>query len=131
MVFRDISAEPTFWIDNDATIVNGDCYWLAAERRDSEDPLWLAAAVGNSTFAEAFYDHRFHNKLYAGRRRFITQYVEHFPLPNPTAAIGRRIIAAAKEVYAKADSSTSDDLKRRLNALVWEAFGLSVEEVSR
>jgi hypothetical protein len=130
LVFRDIAVEPTFWIDNEGTVVNGDCYWITAERRDSEDLLWLAAAVANSTFAEAFYDHRFHNKLYAGRRRFITQYVEQFPLPDPMTSMGHRIIDAAKEIYELRDDPKAADLERRLNRLVWEAFGLSVEEIT-
>jgi tRNA1(Val) A37 N6-methylase TrmN6 len=130
LVFRDISAEPVFWIDNDGTVVNGDCYWIAAERAGAEDLLWLAAAVANSTFAESFYDRRFNNKLYAGRRRFITQYVEQFPLPSPTSTMGRSIIGAAKEIYRLVDDSRAVDLGRHLNRLVWEAFGL-VEEVGR
>ncbi len=131
LVFRDIAAEPTFWIDKEGTIVNGDCYWIAPERPCSEDLLWLAAAVANSTFAEAFYDHRFHNKLYAGRRRFITQYVEQFPLPDPTSTTGHRIIEGAKEIYTLADNPRAADLETRLNQLVWEAFGLPVEEIAR
>ena len=69
-------------MDLDGTIVNGDCYWLAATDDKTTVLLWLALAVGNSSFIEAFYDRRFNNKLYAGRRRFITQYVEHFPIPG-------------------------------------------------
>ena len=129
LVFRDISAAPVFWIDQAATVVNGDCYWMTAERAGSEDLLWLAAAVANSTFAESFYDHRFHNKLYAGRRRFITQYVEQFPLPDPDSAIGRDIIDVAKKIYELAGSPEAVELERGVNNLVWQAFGLPVEEV--
>ncbi|WP_300619284.1 N-6 DNA methylase, partial [Dokdonella sp.] len=99
LVFRDISERPAFWIDLSGSVVNGDCYWLAASREEDADLLWLAAAVANSTFAEAFYDHRFNNKLYAGRRRFITQYVEQFPLPDPTLPLSRDIITRAKAIY--------------------------------
>ncbi len=130
LVFRDISERPTFWIDLDGTIVNGDCYWLACDRPDREDLLWLAAAVANSTFTEAFYDHRFNNKLYAGRRRFITQYVEQFPLPNPDTPLARDIIAAAKAIYA-AGPTEARALEAQLDPMVWEVFGLPLEEVSR
>lgn len=91
LVFRDIAEDPTFWIDQEGTVVNGDCYWLTCQDSAPTDLLWLAAAVGNSTFIERFYDYRFHNKLYAGRRRFITQYVEQFPLPDPYSALGNAI----------------------------------------
>lgn len=131
LIFRDISEKPIFWIDKEKTIVNGDCYWMIADKPENEDLLWLAAAVANSTFAEAFYDHRFNNKLYSGRRRFITQYVEQFPLPEPTRKISRRIIDMAKEIYETVGTSEADNLENVLNSLVWQAFGFSVEEIVR
>ncbi|RYD86055.1 MAG: type II restriction endonuclease subunit M [Verrucomicrobiaceae bacterium] len=129
LVFRDISERPTFWIDLDGSVVNGDCYWLVLNRQDNPDLLWLAAAVANSTFAEAFYDHRFNNKLYAGRRRYITQYVEQFPLPNPELATSKEIVERAKAIYNENHSSGSELMELKLNDLVWKAFGLPVKKV--
>ncbi len=130
LVFRDISERPTFWIDLDGSVVNGDCYWLVASRQEDADLLWLAAAVANSTFAEAFYDHRFNNKLYAGRRRFITQYVEQFPLPDLALPLSRDIIARAKAIYEANHAPETQDMERELDTLIWQAFGLGVEEIS-
>lgn len=123
LVFRDISERPTFWIDLDGSVVNGDCYWLAAMRSDETDLLWLATAVANSTFAEMFYDSRFNNKLYAGRRRFITQYVELFPLPDPALPLSKQIVADAKAIYALDHSPTAEDMEAALNERVWQSFG--------
>lgn len=123
LVFKDIAEKPTFWLDLEGSIVNGDCYWLVA-KDGLEDLLWLAVAVGNSSFIEAFYDHRFNNKLYAGRRRFITQYVEEFPLPDPKAEGSKGIIAAAKAIYSAAGSREGERLETKLDAMVWHAFGL-------
>lgn len=131
LVFRDIAEEPTFWIDLYGSVVNGDCYWLICQKSAQTDLLWLAAAVGNSTFIERFYDHRFHNKLYAGRRRFITQYVEKFPLPDPHSLLGKAIIAKARQIYDCIPSPEVNRLQKELDTMVWEAFGLVVEEVSR
>ncbi|MGH2494059.1 MAG: Eco57I restriction-modification methylase domain-containing protein [Ktedonobacteraceae bacterium] len=131
LVFRDISEQPTFWIDLDGSIVNGDCYWITAARADQEHLLWLAAAVANSTFAEAFYDHRFNNKLYAGRRRFITQYVEQFPLPDPATTLAHDIIAGAKAIYEAVGTANAVAMEKRLDQMVWQAFGLPFEEVTR
>lgn len=130
LVFRDISEEPTFWIDTEGGIVNGDCYWLSCERREDEDLLWLACAVANSNFIEEFYDHRFHNKLYSGRRRFITQYVELFPLPDPQLEASHRIVELAKQLFELADTSDTSALADDLNRMVWSAFGLPVKEVA-
>lgn len=131
LVFRDIAAEPTFWIDDQGTVVNGDCYWMACRRPQHEDLLWLAAAVGNSTFIEQFYDYRFHNKLYAGRRRFITQYVEQFPLPDPQGEIARVIVQESKRVFSGMASSETEARQADIDRLVWRAFGVSGEETVR
>jgi adenine-specific DNA-methyltransferase len=122
LVFPDISAEPVFWIDDTGSIVNGDCYWLSLEPGRNEDLLWLALAVGNSQFALEFYDHRFNNRLYAGRRRFITQYVREFPLPDPALPLSQEIVALAKHIYRSTPSADADSLARTLDARVHEAF---------
>ena len=129
LVFPDISDKPIFWIDTDGGIVNGECYWLQCKNKDEQDLLWLALAVANSTFIEAFYDHRFNNKLYAGRRRFITQYVELFPLPNPACDQAVEIVALAKEIHSKLPSVEADQLAADLDARIWRVFGLSAEKV--
>lgn len=125
LVFRDIAEEPTFWIDQTGAVVNGDCYWMVSDNPDRGDLLWLAAAVGNSRFIERFYDTCFHNKLYAGRRRFITQYVEKFPLPDPDSDIGKAIIADAREVYTHIPSSQANKLQEQLERMIWKAFGIN------
>ena len=124
LVFRDISEQPTFWLDLEGSIVNGDCYWLASEKPENTHLLWLAAAVANSSFIEAFYDSSFNNKLYAGRRRYITQYVERFPLPDPALQRSHRIVDLAKESYEVVGSRNAEKLAAQLDQLVWEAFGV-------
>jgi adenine-specific DNA-methyltransferase len=131
LVFRDIVDKPVFWMDLTDSVVNGDCYWLGCRDPKKIDLLWLALAVGNSTFIEAFYDHCFHNKLYAGRRRFMTQYVEKFPLPDPDGDLSKAAIGVAKQIYAEIASPNVSSLQRKLDQMIWKAFGLPVEKVSR
>lgn len=130
LVFPDISEKPIFWIDTDGGVVNGECYWVCCEKEAEEDLLWLALAIANSTFIEAFYDHKFNNKLYAGRRRFITQYVEQFPLPDPARAETKVIISLVKKIHATTPSHEADTLVVQLDELVWGVFGLS-EKIAR
>lgn len=130
IVFPDIADKPVFWIDTDGGIVNGECYWLQCSNSEEHDLLWLAIAVGNSTFIETFYDHRFNNKLYAGRRRFITQYVELFPLPDPARAESVALVALAKRIHANTPSPEADRLALTLDRLVWQVFGLDSETSS-
>lgn len=122
LVFRDIAETPTFWMDFSGSVVNGDCYWLTCKNDEQTDLLWLASAIGNSTFAERYYDLRFNNKLYAGRRRFIKQYVDDFPLPDPFSARGKAIISKAKSVYDCAHSSEFETSAKALDQMVWEAL---------
>jgi len=131
LVFRDIAKEPTFWIDEKGCVVNGDCYWLACKDSEEVDLLWLAVAVANSRFIEQFYDIHFHNKLYAGRRRFITQYVEKFPLPDPKSEIGKHIISLTKKIFVDIDSVNASIYQEELEEMVWKAFGLAFEKVPR
>lgn len=128
LVFPDISERPTFWMSLDGEIINGDCYWIAAHENRDPDQLWLALAVANSRFIESFYDHAFNNKLYSGRRRFMTQYVEKFPLPSPQHPAARKIVQLAKEIYAATPGEAADEMASRIDALVLSAFGL--EEIA-
>ena len=47
IVFRDIAKHPTFWLDLNGTVVNGDCYWISCS--EENELTWLALAVGNSS----------------------------------------------------------------------------------
>ena len=122
LVFRDIAEKPTFWIDLAGSVVNGDCYWLTSQNPNQTNLLWLAVAVGNSTFIERFYDLRFHNKLYAGRRRFITQYVEQFPLPDPNESVAKSIVTLAKRIYKHTPAPETEKLYEDLDTMVWKAL---------
>ena len=82
--------------------------------------------MANSSFIEMFYDQRFNNKLYAGRRRFITQYVNKFPLPNPQTDLSAQLISMAKQIYHLTPSFKTKKLEKELDQLVWRAFGESV-----
>ena len=131
LVFPDISEKPMFWMDTSGGVVNGECYWLQCKNQDEQDLMWLALAVANSPFIEVFYDHRFNNKLYAGKRRFITQYVELFPLPKPDSPESIEIINLTKVIYEKTPSAEAEKLGFELEQLIWNAFGLDSKEISR
>jgi hypothetical protein len=126
IIFRDISEKPMFWMDKDSHIVNGDCYWLIYENQNfSEDILWLALAIANSSFIESFYDIKFQNKLYSNRRRYITQYVEEFPLLDPKSSISKKLILLSKECYNEINETISIKIEEKINQLVWKGFGVS------
>ena len=126
IVFRDISEQPTFWIDREGSIVNGDCYWLLRDNEEMpEDILWLVLAVANSRFIEEYYDIKFQNKLYSNRRRFITQYVEQFPVPNPNIKESKLLIDLAKKCFNEMDKNKIIKIENKIDELVYEAFKIS------
>lgn len=126
IIFKDISVKPTFWFDNGGSVVNGDCYWFTLGN-EMADLYWLILGVFNSTFIERFYDTHFANKLYSGRRRFMTQYVAEFPLPNPQSGASVRIRKLSRELFNAPERE--EHLIDDLNQAVAESFGLSVEEI--
>jgi len=128
VVFPDIAEEPRFFLDTSGSVINGDCYWITLRPGCDERWLHLILAVANSSLIAKYYDLAFHNKLYAGRRRFMTQYVRMFPLPDLSRSISREIVALASRLTSRRDFEP--ELEGRIDALVWEAFGLA-EEIRR
>jgi len=90
----------------------------------------ILLGIGNSTLATAYYDAMFHNKLYAGRRRFMSQYVRAFPLPDPSTPAAAELCDAVGGLLAAPDpASISPEVDGYVNQLAWACFGLREEEV--
>ena len=122
IVFPDISVEPRFFIDNSGSVVQGDCYWITVRPNEDSDWLYVMLAVANSTLITKFYDTLFHNKLYAGRRRYMTQYVKQFPLPDLSTGLAGDIVQQTKDII-RGNATNVMHQEQALNELVWDAFG--------
>ena len=112
VVFPDISVAPRFALDRSGAVVNGDCYWMSLHDIGDERIAYLLMGVANSTLGLRFYDAVCGNRLYAGRRRWITQYVTRLPLPDPATGPARSLIALAAEFAgggAEPDIALLDD----------------------
>lgn len=120
IVFRDIAEKPTFWLVDKGAVVNGDCYWFDFNDNITEEVIYLILAIANSTFIEKYYDLKFNNKLYSGRRRFMTQYVEKFPIFDPKSDFAKEIINILKNA-SKSKMVSSQDIET-LNKLVMDGF---------
>jgi len=118
IVFPDISVEPRFFFDGTGALVNGDCYWISLDPAHV-DILLLIQGVANSALMLKYHDLAFNNRLYSGRRRFISQYVERYPIPDPTSKGARAIIKIVKQL----NRHPSADLEQKLNRTVEFAFG--------
>jgi hypothetical protein len=123
IVFRDIADVPQFWLDETGAVVNGDCYWLDIFNNTTEDEILLALAVANSKFIEQYYDVCFNNKLYSGKRRFMAQYVEQFPLPDCTSVDAQSAIGLVKEViYTQITQQQKKNILKEISSLVSNLF---------
>ena len=122
IVFRDISEHPQFWLDTTGAIVNGDCYWIEIQDYVIEDVVYLALAIANSRFIEKYYDVKFNTKLYSGKRRFMSQYVEQFPIPIYTTELAQEAINLVKQIIAEKNKAVILDYKEKLNYVVDRLF---------
>lgn len=125
IVFRDISETPQFWLDESGAIVNGDCYWIEINPDVSEEMIYLALAVVNSKFIEKYYDTKFHTKLYSGKRRFMTQYVEDFPLPSLDSSYAIDAIQTVKKIITGLSMNEESRDIDFLNELVDKMFSVN------
>jgi adenine-specific DNA-methyltransferase len=121
IVFPDISADARFAIDRSGAVVNGDCYWISLADIGSEDIALLMLAVANSALGKRFYDEVCGNKLYSGRRRWMTQYVSRLPLPDPQTDAASQLIQATRKLV---DSGIVPDQRdaEQIDKLVDAAF---------
>lgn len=124
IVFRDIADTPQFWLDTSGAIVNGDCYWLDTTSNVQESDLCLALGMLNSKFITEYYDRKVNNKLFAGKRRFMTQYVEQFPLPSIQTNEAQEIVTIVSGALNRHAELTPQE-KERVNTLVYCCFGLA------
>lgn len=122
IVFPDISIKPRFCYDESGAIVNGNCYWICAETGADKELLWLIEGVANSELMIRYHDLCFNNKLYSGRRRYLSQYIEQYPMPNPQSEAAKEIVRLVKQINAADDENQLTVLSAQLNEWVKEAF---------
>ena len=123
IVFPDIAEGPRFFLDSTGALVNGDCYWMTLRPGFERAWLYLILAVANSSFITAYYDLAFHNKLYAGRRRYMTQYVRRFPLPDISTAAAKEMVELVARLVNRREFDAQ--IEARIDGLVWQSFGLA------
>lgn len=124
LVFPDISLRPRFYFDNGGKIVNGNCYWIVATIESDVEKLFLIQGIANSKLMTKYHDLVFNNKLYSGRRRYFTQYVEKYPLPDFNSDDAKEIIAIVKELNHSNDKTAISDLENQLEIAVSKSFGV-------
>lgn len=124
IVFPDISLDSRFYYDDQGSVVNGNCYWISAINERENELLFLIQGVANSKLMSQYHDLCFNNKLYSGRRRYFSQYIEKYPIPDPEKIESLKIIEIVKKLNNL--SNLNEDvryLENELDNLVEKAFG--------
>lgn len=124
LVFPDISPTPRFYYDESGKVVNGNCYWICATKADDNERLLLVQGIANTNLMTKYHDLVFSNKLYAGRRRYFSQYVQNYPLPDIKSPASRTIIETTLLLNSSEEASTTNKLQRKLEQIVAEAYGV-------
>ena len=123
LVFPDISPYPRFYLDESGKIVNGNCYWISAENNEQTDLLLLLQGICNSRLMTKYHDLMFNNKLYSGRRRYFSQFVEKYPLPKNDEHNYQSIIDLVKIINSSKE--LDNKLIEKLESLISNAYGFS------
>ena len=126
LVFPDISERARFHLDSGGAIVNGNCYWISQDDVGSVDWLLLMQAMANSDVMATYHDLCFNNRLYAGRRRYLSQYVENYPIPDLGSPGAQKIVGLVKQLNnASKEGRDLVELETRLNNQINDLLGLT------
>ncbi len=124
LVFPDISVTPRFYFDSRGKLVNGNCYWIVGEQETDIEKLLLIQGVANSKLMTRYHDLVFNNKLYSGRRRYFSQYVERYPLPDINSEHAKEIVQLVRNLNNESKNATIETLQEQLEESVAKAFGV-------
>ena len=123
IVYPDIAKAPRFTIDDGQDALDGTAFGILS------DDLVLLALL-NSRVLEWFFL-QFGTFIFSGYLRFPTNHVQHLPIPTVSDALRTQISALAEACLAAAPDRPDrlPGLESQLNALVYQAYGLTEAEI--
>jgi len=65
----------------------------------------------------------FNNKLYSGKRRYFSQYVEKYPLPDIHSEASKTIIKTVRKLHQR-NADDIENLEKELEIQVAKAFNI-------
>lgn len=124
--FPDISPEARFCYDDRGRVVGGDCYWISVGPNGDQDLMYLILGVANSRLLAQYHDLAFQNRLYSGRRRYLTQYCERYPLPDPKSGQAQAIVELAKQlIHDGLPPQEADEREKEIDDTLASIFHVS------
>lgn len=124
IVFPDISIEPRFSFDDKGRLVNGNCYWIVGEKESDLNLLLFIQGICNSTLMQKYHSLMFNNKLYSGRKRYFSQYIENYPLADYQSDEALKIVEIVKKLNTNNNDEEKSMLLEDLNKLVYKIYNI-------
>ena len=85
----------------------------------------MIEGVSNSSVMVRYHDLCFNNKLYSGRRRYLAQYVEQYPMPSPKLESSKQIVSLVEKLNNTSDAREKEILASEIDNLVKISFGIT------
>ncbi|MGX0916197.1 Eco57I restriction-modification methylase domain-containing protein [Staphylococcus hominis] len=122
IVFKDISESPCFALDTEGFLVNGNCFWITIKDKFNDDLIYLLLAIANSDLIEKYHRISFNNKLYSGKLRYNTQYINKYPLPIFDNELCKIIINKTKNLLSSKEELSKNKIKE-INGYINKLYG--------
>ncbi|EGP4752358.1 N-6 DNA methylase, partial [Enterococcus faecium] len=106
IIFPDISEFAKFCYDDKGLYVDGNCYWFTTYKDVDPNYLFLVLGVANSSVLKRYHEICFQNKLYSNKYRYLTQYVEQYPIPEIDLPESKQIIEIVKKIIETTEVKT-------------------------
>lgn len=115
IVFPDISEAAKFAYDATGAVVDGNCYWITLNEGVDSDYLYLILAVANSNLMDQYHEKAFQNRLYSGKRRYLTQYVNKYPIPDLHSNAAKTLVSYIKRHLMDGSEISESTVDRLVN----------------
>lgn len=118
IIFPDISEFAKFCYDDNGLYVDGNCYWFTTDENVDPDYLFLVLGVANSSVLKKYHEICFQNKLYSNKYRYLTQYVEQYPIPEIDLPESKQIVEIVKQIIKTKEEKKVEKYEETINQLV-------------
>jgi hypothetical protein len=123
VVYPDIARQPEFAYDTSGAYGSNTMYFMPT------DKLYLIGVL-NSCTVEFFYN-QISTTIRGDYLRFIASYMEQVPIPAASEQQHEAIEALVRKLLeAQGQGPHIEEWERELNALVYEVYGLTEEEIA-
>jgi len=122
IIYPDISQFPKFAWDESKAFLGNTAYIIPT------DEIWLVGLL-NSNLLWWFYIH-LSSAIRGGFVRYIGQYMEQLPIPSASEREKALIIDRVKTILAEPDDPNIPRLEAEINALVYDLYNLTPDEIA-